>query len=214
MEFNPFRTARAVFVPIWNGLYTFLPEPIKLSVSVNKLVNKNVSKGRSFQRYSVLDMLTNPDGVTFTKKVTFWGKIHCRFQIYSLKICTFPKKFASHNSMRKKDDKVGNKTKKGKGKKESERQLKDRNRFAKQNKKNKKFWLLRMREKQKSCLITSDQSENMAAFFFQHSFLAILILISQNLVQRSVIGEKMRSFRYSPAIIKGLKKVTNLFQIN
>jgi len=64
MEFNPFRTARAVFVPIWNGLYTFLPEPIKLSVLVNKLVNKNVSKGRSFQRYSVLDILTNPDRVT------------------------------------------------------------------------------------------------------------------------------------------------------
>ena len=52
----------------------------------------------------------------------------------------------------------------------------------------------------------------MAAFFLQNSFLAILILISQKLVQRGVIGEKMRSFRYSPAIIKGLKKVTNSFQ--
>jgi len=52
----------------------------------------------------------------------------------------------------------------------------------------------------------------MAAFFLQNSFLAILILICQKLVQRSVIGEKMRSFRYSPAIIKGLKKGINLFQ--
>ena len=49
------------------------------------------------------------------------------FICYSLKIKFFPfkKKSASHNSMQKKDDKVGKKPlikKKGKGKKESDRE--------------------------------------------------------------------------------------------
>ena len=36
-------------------------------------------KDRSFQRYLVLDILTNPDRVTLTKKVKFWGKICYQF---------------------------------------------------------------------------------------------------------------------------------------
>ena len=61
--------------------------------------------------------------------------------------------------MQKKDDKVANQTanKNGGKKKESE-----------------KFWLLRMREKQKSCLITSGYSENVpflvAKLVFSHSY--------------------------------------------
>ena len=50
-----------------------------------------------------------------------------------------------------------------------------------------------MRGKQKSCLITSYQSENMP-FFLQNSFLAILMLISRKLVQRRGIGEKCGFF--------------------
>ena len=41
-----------------------------------KLRNNNFFKDRSFQRYLVLDILTNPDRGTLTKKVTFWGKIY------------------------------------------------------------------------------------------------------------------------------------------
>ena len=71
--------------------------------------------------------------------------------------------------MQKKDDKVGNKTANKEGKKRSRE--KDRNRFGK---KKSKFWLLRMCEKQKSCLITSDKLENVS----KNSFLAIVMLIS------------------------------------
>ena len=39
------------------------------------------------------------------------------------------------------------------------------------------------------------------------------MLISRKPVQRREIGKKMRFFRYLPAVTKGLKKVTNLFQI-
>ena len=53
--------------------------------------------------------------------------------------------------------------------------------------------LLRMREKQKSCLITLDQLEIMP-FFLQNSFLAILMLISRKLVQRRRIGDKCGFF--------------------
>ena len=52
--------------------------------------------------------------------------------------------------MQKKDDKVGNKSpikKEKKGKRERERE-RDRNRFAKKSKS--KFWLSRLREKQKA----------------------------------------------------------------
>ena len=51
---------------------------------VNKLVSNNVNKDRSFQRYLVLDILTNPDRVTLTKKVTFWGKSTANFAVYIL----------------------------------------------------------------------------------------------------------------------------------
>ena len=63
------------------------------------------------------------------KKVTFWEKSTANFAVYLLLfedyICRFPKKLASHNSMQKKDDNVGNKTaNKGERqrKKESERE--------------------------------------------------------------------------------------------
>ena len=62
-------------------------------------------------------------------KVTFSVKIPCQFlclptTLWRL-ICPFPNKLASHNSIQKKDDKVGNKTanKKGKGKEESETEI-------------------------------------------------------------------------------------------
>ena len=45
-----------------------------------KLINNNFFKDRSFQRYLVLDILTNPVRVTLTKNVTFWWKIHCQFR--------------------------------------------------------------------------------------------------------------------------------------
>ena len=70
--------------------------------------------------------------------------------------------------MQKKDDKVGNKTAY-----EEER-------------------LVRMREK-KSFLIMLDQLEIMP-FFLRNSFLAILMLISQKLVQRRRIGDKCGVF--------------------
>ena len=43
----------------------------------HKLINNNFFKDNSFQQNLVLDILTNPVRVTLTKKVTFWGKIHC-----------------------------------------------------------------------------------------------------------------------------------------
>ena len=49
----------------------------------------------------------------------------------------------------------------------------------------------------------------------KNSFLAILLamLISRKPVQRRGIGEKYGFFADSPAVTKGLKKVTNLLQI-
>ena len=47
--------------------------------------------------------------------------------------------------------------------------------------------LLRMSEKQKNCLITSDWLENMS-FFSKNSFLAIVMLLSRKLVQGRGIG--------------------------
>ena len=62
-------------------------------------------------------------------KVTFSVKIPCQFlclptTLWRL-ISPFPNKLASHNSIQKKDDKVGNKTanKKGKGKEESQTEI-------------------------------------------------------------------------------------------
>ena len=65
--------------------------------------------------------------------------------LFENKISPFPKTLASHNSMQKKDDKVGNKTtnKEGEKQKKSERERKIEIDS-------------RMREKKKSCLITSD----------------------------------------------------------
>ena len=50
----------------------------------------------------------------------------------------------------------------------------------------------------------------------KNSFLAILLamLISRKPVQRRGIGEKCGFLADSPAFTKGLKKVTNLFQID
>ena len=62
-------------------------------------------------------------------KVTFSVKIHCQClclptTLWRL-ICPFPNKLASHNSIQKKDDKVGNKAanKKWKGKEENETEI-------------------------------------------------------------------------------------------
>ena len=43
----------------------------------HKLIDNNFFKDNSFQQNLVLDILTNPVRVTLTKKVKFWGKIHC-----------------------------------------------------------------------------------------------------------------------------------------
>ena len=58
--------------------------------------------------------MTNPERVTFTKKGN-----KANFAVY---ILLFPEKLASHNSMQKKDDKVGNNKGGKEGKKESERE--------------------------------------------------------------------------------------------
>ena len=50
------------------------------------LINNNFFKDRSFMRYLVLDILTNPVRVTLTKKVTFCRKIHCQFRCLYIKI--------------------------------------------------------------------------------------------------------------------------------
>ena len=92
------------------------------------------------------------------KKVTFCGKIHCQFRCTLARwrlICPFPKKLASHwIPCKTRTIKWATKlllNKKGKGKKDSKRE-----RLKYIRKESSKFWLLRMREKQKSCLITSD----------------------------------------------------------
>ena len=59
------------------------------SIEFNKSVSNNVSTGRSFRRYIGLGILTNPDGVTLTKKVAFWGKIHANFAVYILQQIKF-----------------------------------------------------------------------------------------------------------------------------
>ena len=54
----------------------------------------------------------------------------------------------------------------------------------------KKNWLLRTREKQKSRLNTSSLSENMS-FLLQNLFVPIVMLISRKPVQRRGIGENL-----------------------
>ena len=67
--------------------------------------------------------------------------------------CPFSKKFVSHNSRQKKEDKVGHKTV---HKKERQRKKRERERKIEiHSEKIFKFSLVGMREKQKSCLFTS-----------------------------------------------------------
>ena len=92
------------------------------------------------------------------KKVTFSGTIHCQFlclptTLWRL-ICPFPKKLASHNSIQKKDDKVGNKTA-NKDERQRKRRERERNIEIDLQKKS-KFWPVRLHEKQKICLIMPD----------------------------------------------------------
>ena len=100
-----------------------------------------------------MDILTNPDRVTLTKKGTFWGKSTTNFAAYillfeKLDLSLSQPQFHATKKKKKTNDKVGNKTtnKEGKKDKERAREAKNRNSFAKKR---------RMREKQKSCLITS-----------------------------------------------------------
>ena len=94
--------------------------------------------------------------------------------------------------MQKKDDKVGNEdankeerqSKKGEQEKEMEIDSK-----KKTTKKMSKFWLLRMREKQKS-LLNYARLVGKYVFFLENSFSAILMLMSRKLVQRRDVGEK------------------------
>ena len=68
--------------------------------------------------------------------------------------CPFSKKFVSHNSRQKKEDKVGHKTV---NKKERQRKKRERERKIEiHSEKIFKFRLVGMREKQKSCLFTSE----------------------------------------------------------
>ena len=118
-----------------------------------KVINNNNFKDTSF--WILWPILSE---LHLLKKVTFWGKIHCRFcclhtTLWRL-ICPFPKKLASHNSMQNKDDKVGNKTANKQGRQRERRQQERKIEIDSQKKP--KFWLLRMREKQKSCSVTSD----------------------------------------------------------
>ena len=73
--------------------------------------------------------------------------------------------------------------KKGKGEKENE---KDRNRFAKKATFD-FFRLMRMRQRQKSCFVTSDWWQVLSLISI---FLAILVIISPKPVQKREIGEK------------------------
>ena len=66
-----------------------------------------------------------------------------------------------------------------------------------------------MREKQISCLITSDKSKNMP-FLFANSFLAIFMLISQKPGQRRGTSEKC-SFLLLAGHRQRVNKVTDLF---
>ena len=94
-----------------------------LAFSVNKLVSNKVSKDRSFQRYLVLDILTNRDRV----RVTFWEKNPLPispFTYISLKIKFVPflKSSPATIPCKRKTIKVGNKTaykKEGQRKKEN-----------------------------------------------------------------------------------------------
>ena len=116
--------SRVVYDP-YGMMYTLLPGHIKLLVGVNKSVSNNVSIDRSFQRYLVLDILTNPDRAILTKKQHF-GENPLPISLFTILlieywICTFPKKLARQKSMKWKTIKWATKPpikKEKKGKKE------------------------------------------------------------------------------------------------
>ena len=95
----------------------------------------------------VLDVLAKPWQSYSHKKVTFWGKSTASFAVYlttlgrSNLFFHFAKKLASHNSMQKKDNKVGNKT----ACKEERQNESERERKSEIDSKTK--WLVRMHEK-------------------------------------------------------------------
>ena len=72
--------------PIWNDVrihpHSSL-DPFSFQFKLNKLVSNNVSKDISFQRYLVLDILTNPDSYT-KKKGNILGKSTANLAVYIL----------------------------------------------------------------------------------------------------------------------------------
>ena len=148
----PVLSCHAMFLLSLSNLSRKIKGPL---LTGHKLINNNNLKDRSFQQYLVLDILTNTVIVTLTKKGNILGKIHCQFFcLHTTLFCPFPKKLASHNSMKNKDDKVGNRTA---NKQERQRTKREQERKIEIDlQKRSKFWLLRKCEKQKSCLITSD----------------------------------------------------------
>ena len=116
--------SRVVYDP-YGMMYTLLPGHIKLLVGVNKSVSNNVSIDRSFQRYLVLHILTNPDRAILTKKQHF-GENPLPISLFTILliehwICPFPKKLARQKSMKWKTIKWATKPpikKEKKGKKE------------------------------------------------------------------------------------------------
>lgn len=94
----------------------------------------------------VLDVLAKAWQSYSHKKVTFWGKSTANFAVYLLILedqffFHFAKKLAIHNSMQKKDNKVGNKT----AYKEERQNESERERKIEIDSKTK--WLVRMHEK-------------------------------------------------------------------
>ena len=119
---------------------------------------------------------------------------------------------ASHNSIQI-DDKVGKKTAYIEERQRKKRAIdKDRNRFA-----NDEVKILACAHawKTKKKLFNYAISRKRCLCLMQNSFIAILLamLISQKTSPKKRNWWKMRFFRYSPAVTKGLKKATNLFQI-
>ena len=98
----------------------FFLDPLSFSLLLSYYSDgnqQNLSEDRSFHRYFIKQVLINPDRVNYRKKRSIWTKIHdqfCHWLTYnSLQTKFVPfvvGKKASQNFMRKKDDKVGNKT--------------------------------------------------------------------------------------------------------
>ena len=93
------------------------------------------------------------------------------FTYYSskIKLVPFQKKLASHNSMQKKDDKVGNKTvyKRERQRRKTERVKKIKIDSQKKHFTLAKFCLMHMHENQKGCLILCILGENFVFFWHQ-----------------------------------------------